>query len=120
MIVGIGVDLIEIARVAAKCQDQRIRFAEKMFTKRERERAARQKYTPYQHLAACFAAREAFYKATQIRYRRNKVSVAQHDNGQPYYVLAPEIEQQLGARRVHVSLTHDRTHAVAVCVCEEN
>ena len=119
MIVGIGMDSIEIARVAAKCQDGRFHFAERMFTERERERSARKKYAPYEHLAACFAAREAFYKATQIRYQRWKVSVAQEPGGKPYYVLAPEIQAQLGSWRVHLSLTHDRTHAGAVCVCEE-
>lgn len=119
MIAGIGIDSIEIARVAAKCTDPRVRFAEKMFTPLERERSARTTAAPYQHLAACFAAREAFYKATQIRYRRQQVSVAQDDAGRPYYVLEPEITRELAGRRVHLSLTHDRTHASAICVCEE-
>jgi phosphopantetheine--protein transferase-like protein len=119
MITGIGIDSIEIARVARSCADPRVRFAEKMFTKLERERSARTKAAPYQHLAACFAAREAFYKATQIRYRRRKVSVAQDEAGRPYYVLHADIAKALGNRRVNLSLTHDRTYATAVCICEE-
>ncbi len=67
----------------------------------------------------CFAAREAFFKATQVWYRRQNVSVGQHPSGEPYYILSAEIAAQLGARRVLLSLTHDRTHASAVCVCEE-
>lgn len=119
MIVGLGIDSIEIERVAQKCADTRTRFAEKMFTAAERERAARKVHAPYEHLAACFAAREAFFKATQIWYQRTQVSVGQHPSGEPYYILEPEIAKQLGGRRVLLSLTHDRTHATAVCVCEE-
>jgi holo-[acyl-carrier protein] synthase len=126
MIIGVGIDSIEIARVAAKCADTRYSFAQRLFTPVERERAARNQRSPYQHLAACFAAREAFFKATQILYQRDKVSVAQQPSGQPYYVLAPEITDKLallagdggGVVRLHLSLTHDATHAVACCVCE--
>jgi holo-[acyl-carrier protein] synthase len=119
MIIGLGIDSIEIARVAQKCAGADSRFAQKMFTPAERERAALKLHTPYEHLAACFAAREAFFKATQIWYQRSQVSVGQHASGEPYYILAPEIAAQLGARRVLLSLTHDRTHATAVCVCED-
>jgi holo-[acyl-carrier protein] synthase len=118
MITGIGIDSIEIARVEQKCRDTRTRFAEKMFTALERERAAAKRHTPYEHLAACFAAREAFFKATQIWYSRTQVSVGQHASGEPYYILAPEIAAQLAPRRAHLSLTHDRSHATAFCVCE--
>lgn len=118
MITGIGVDSIEIERVAEKCR-RNPRFAEKMFTTGERERASRRKHAPYEHLAACFAAREAFFKATQIWYNRQEVSVAQHESGEPYYVLDPAITAKLGQRRVLLSLTHDRMHSTAFCICEE-
>ena len=127
MILGLGVDSIEIARVAAKCSDGDSRFAEKLFTDVERARAARYRVSPHQHLAACFAAREAFFKATQIWYGRHDVSVSQYPSGEPYYVLAPDVAVKLGklvtqpgtAVRVHLSLTHDATHATAFCICEE-
>jgi holo-[acyl-carrier protein] synthase len=127
MILGLGVDSIEIARVAAKCSGEGTRFAEKMFSEAERTRAARYRANPYQHLAACFAAREAFFKATQIWYNRHDVSVSQWPSGEPYYVLAPNIAAKLAKLatradavvRVHLSLTHDMTHATAFCICEE-
>jgi len=117
MITGIGIDSIEIARVKEKCENNP-RFAEKMFTRLERERAAKRTRAPYEHLAACFAAREAFFKATQIWYDSQRVSVAQQESGEPYYVLTNEIRAQLGDRRVHLSLTRARECAVAVCICE--
>ena len=118
MITGLGIDSIEIARVAQKCAAPASRFAERMFTAEERERAARRKHAPFEHLAACFAAREAFFKATQIRSLGAQVSVGLRESGEPYYVLAPQVAAQLGGRRVLLSLTHDRVHATAVCICE--
>lgn len=119
MICGIGIDSIEIARVAKVCTRPGSRFAERMFTQLERERSARKIYAPYEHLAACFAAREAFFKATQVRYRRNEVSVAQKPSGEPYYMLSERARRELGTRRVYLSMTHDRERAMAVCICEE-
>jgi holo-[acyl-carrier protein] synthase len=119
MITGIGIDSIEIARVASACEREGFSFADKMFTELERERSARKTFAPYEHLAACFAAREAFFKATQVRYRRQEVSVAQKPSGEPYYVLSERAQQELGTRRVHLSLSHDRERAMAICVCEK-
>ena len=119
MIAGLGIDSIEIKRVAEKCKNRDSKFVEKMFTPLELERASRKKHAPYEHLAACFAAREAFFKATQIWYRRQEVSVAQRPSGEPYYVLSERVQELLGVRRVLLSLTHDKTNAHATCICEE-
>lgn len=119
MIDGVGIDSIEIKRVANKCKSANSRFVEKMFTEHERRRSAQKKVHPYEHLAACFAAREAFFKATQIWYRRSEVSVAQEPSGKPYYVLSERVQAELGSRKVHLSLTHDSTTAQAICICEE-
>jgi phosphopantetheine--protein transferase-like protein len=123
MILGIGVDSIEIARVASKCLSTDSRFMEKMFTPHEVARSLRNVRSPYQHLAACFAAREAFFKATQVWYMRANTSIAQRPSGEPYYVLTPRITEQLlqlyGAQpRVLVTLTHDEQYATAFAVCE--
>ncbi|MEZ5338097.1 MAG: holo-ACP synthase [bacterium] len=118
MISGIGLDSIEIARIAEKCLYPGSRFAEKMFTEHERLRSARNSRNPFEHLAGCFAAREAFFKATQIWVRRTDVSVAQRPSGEPYYVMVERVERLLGDRRVNLSITHDRSLAHAICICE--
>lgn len=118
MISGIGLDSIEISRIAEKCSAPGSVFAQKMFTKRELERSARNLRNPHEHLAGCFAAREAFFKATQITVRRHDVSVAQHPSGEPYYVMSDRVRQSLGQRRVFLSITHDRSLAHAICICE--
>jgi holo-[acyl-carrier protein] synthase len=118
VIIGIGLDSIEISRIAEKCSAPGSVFAQKMFSQRELERSARNLRNPFEHLAGCFAAREAFFKATQIMVRRQDVSVAQRPSGEPYYVMNERVEQELGQRRVLLSITHDRSLAHAVCVCE--
>ncbi|MDQ3023852.1 MAG: holo-ACP synthase [bacterium] len=134
MILGIGVDSIEIERVAAKCSAPNSTFMAKMFTEREIARSMRNSNSPYQHLAACFAAREAFFKATQVWYKRQHVSVTQHPWGEPYYLLSTEVAAQLemhaplqldaeGAERragirMLLSLTHDQEYATAFAICE--
>jgi phosphopantetheine--protein transferase-like protein len=134
MILGIGVDSIEIARVAAKCAEPGSTFMRKMFTAREIERSLRSMRSPYQHLAACFAAREAFFKATQVWYSRQGASVTQHPWGEPYFLLSDAVAGKLEQRaplllnaqgieyrsalRVLLSLTHDQQYATAFAVCE--
>ena len=134
MILGIGVDSIEIARVAEKCAAPGSTFMRKLFTPREIERSRRNVRSPYQHLAACFAAREAFFKATQVWYKRQRVSVTQHPWGEPYFLLSDDIAALLEQRaplqlnaegieyragiRVLLSLTHDQEYATAFAICE--
>ncbi|MCC7476873.1 4'-phosphopantetheinyl transferase superfamily protein [bacterium] len=146
MICGIGVDSTEIARVARKCREGSdaaclaeagaaypSRFQEKMFTQHEVQRSLSNQHAPYAHLAACFAAREAFFKATQVWYRRRKVSIRQYPSGEPYFLLHPLIVEGLAQRyaqvwgqapadprliNLRVSLTHDDTYCTAFAVLE--
>lgn len=133
MILGVGVDSVEIDRVAAKCSAADSRFMEKMFTPNEIARSRRNLRSPYQHLAACFAAREAFFKATQVWYMRQNVSVSQRNSGEPYFVisarctqcLVAELASRLGSgsapawqSNLLLSLTHDEEYATAFAVWE--
>jgi holo-[acyl-carrier protein] synthase len=133
MILGIGVDSVEIARVAAKCAAADSRFMEKMFTEREIARSRRNLRSPYQHLAACFAAREAFFKATQVWYMRQNASILQRRSGEPYYALSERVRHLLGEQlllrlgpgvapgwrsNLRVSLTHDEEYATAFTIWE--
>lgn len=86
MIIGVGIDLIEVARVAKVCETN-THFVERVFAKSEVEYSARNKKSPYQHLAACWAAKEAFYKATNIKCNFRDVVVNHFDTGQPFLVF---------------------------------
>ena len=120
-IVGVGIDTIEIARIA-DVLERRPRFAERCFTDTERAYCASKPYPP-QHFAARFAAKEAVGKALGIGMRRwHEVEVVR-GRGAPGVLLTGRMAERAGALGVwtiHVSLTHSQTDAVAVAVAEAN
>lgn len=65
MIIGLGLDLAEVPRIAAMVERWGERFTRKLFTDRERAFAA-ERANSAQHLAARFAAKEATLKALGV------------------------------------------------------
>lgn len=125
MIVGLGLDLVDIARIAQLIEHQGERAMRRLFTEGEAAYAAK-RAEPARHLAARFAAKEATYKAlagTQqargIGWRDIEV-VAEWD-GRPTLRLHGRAEAraaELGVVRMHLSLTHADHTAAAVVVLE--
>lgn len=116
---GIGVDIVEIARMERIIQ-QTPGFFPRMFTDEERrycETSAR----PAAHYACRFAAREAVLKALGVGFGqegvgRRDVSVARDANGRPVAVLsggALEVAKRLGVQEVALSLSFTGELAVA-------
>lgn len=115
---GIGVDIVEIARMEAALE-RTSSFAQRMFTEEERaycEGTAR----PAIHYAARFAAREAVLKALGTGFARGvgrkDVSVSRDQQGRPIAVLtgrALEIAREQGVVEVALSLSHTNELAVA-------
>ena len=70
MIIGVGVDIVAVDRIAALLQDHRSRFLARCFRPAERELFAARGDRGPAALAARWAAREAFLKAlgTEIRH----------------------------------------------------
>jgi holo-[acyl-carrier protein] synthase len=122
--VGVGIDLVEVADVAAALSSARAdRYLELVYTEDERRDCA----TPDggvdpARLAARFAAKEAAWKALgdaamQLGWR--SVEVVRGRGGQPSLRLsapALRIAQSLGVQRFVVSLTHEPAYAAAVVV----
>ncbi len=124
MIFGIGVDLVEIARVEESLEKFAGRFEKKMFTTVEQEYCRRMP-GPAQHFAARFTAKEAFLKALGTGKTHGiawtEVGIENLPGGQPVLVItgrAKEILDGHGITRTHVSLSHSRGHAVAVVALE--
>jgi holo-[acyl-carrier protein] synthase len=124
MIVGLGLDMVEIDRIERLAKEHEARFVGKYFTEAEVS-YAESHHRPGEHLAARFAAKEAAAKAlgTGIaeRVRMSDIEVVARDSGQPRLVLhgaAAELAKETGVTRTHVSLTHTKTHAAAVVVLE--
>ena len=111
--ISIGVDVVEISRMSKVCQSND-RFLARVFSEREREYSFRNKVSPYQHLAACFAAKEAFFKATNISFAYSEIEVAHERSGKPYFIFSEAVKAKLVARTADLTIAHEKT--VAVCV----
>jgi holo-[acyl-carrier protein] synthase len=116
-VTGVGVDLLEIDRLA-RALARRPRLAERLFTPEERAFAA-QRGEPARHLAARFCAKEAVAKALALRDGDwHDVEVVGGGDGAPSVRLsgrAAARASELGVE-VAVSLTHSKGMAGAVAM----
>jgi holo-[acyl-carrier protein] synthase len=125
MIVGIGIDAVEIDRVERMFADKGERMLHRLFSGDELSYITN-KPAPAQHLAVRLAAKEAAYKALSgnelargIGWR--DVEVVSRADGSPFLRLhgrAEERFRELSCSAIHVSLTHSLTTAVAVVIVE--
>jgi holo-[acyl-carrier protein] synthase len=118
-VVGLGVDLVDVERVARILQ-RRSTFVRRVFTPKEIEYCERQA-NPAESFAARWAAREACRKALGgIRNMRwHDVRVDRAPSGAPRLVLEGTSRARadsLGVSEVMVALTHERRMAAAFCV----
>ncbi|HSE32269.1 MAG TPA: holo-ACP synthase [Pyrinomonadaceae bacterium] len=125
MIVSIGIDIIEVARIREVLL-RTPRFADRVFTAAERAYCDGRGAVSAQHYAARFAAKEAALKALQTGWRGGiswqDVEVAAHESGAPYLIFsgeALEIFQRTGATATHLSISHTTQHAIAQVVLEK-
>jgi holo-[acyl-carrier protein] synthase len=125
MIVAIGIDIIEVARVR-EVLARTPRFRERVFTVAERAYCDGRGVVAAQHYAARFAAKEAMLKALQTGWRGgiswHDVEIASYESGAPYLVLSGEVSELLvrsGASKVHLSLSHTTEHAIAQVILEK-
>lgn len=124
MIVGLGIDQIEIERVARTWQRFGERFGRRVFTDAEWAYCLSRPH-PAQSMAGRFAAKEAAMKALGlgwpggIAYR--DIEVTREPGGKPGLRLANRAARRasgLGADRSAVSMTHDRAHSSATVILE--
>jgi holo-[acyl-carrier protein] synthase len=122
---GVGVDLVEVSRVAAMIAAKGGRLFERLLTPAERA-YCESRPDPATHVAVRLAAKEAVYKALQgsatargIGWR--DIEVRRAPDGQPDVQLtglAAERARELQVRRVLLSLSHTHLAAVAVAVLQ--
>ena len=116
-VLGVGIDLIEIDRVAAVLERQP-RFAERCFTEAERAYCMSRKFPP-QHFAARFAAKEAVGKALGIGMTRWQEAEMVRGRGAPTAILTGRClwrAADMGVVEVLLSVTHSRGMAAAVAI----
>ena len=124
-VIGVGIDLVDLARVRALLANKGEQAMTRFFSEKEREYlASRPDATG--HAAARIAAKEAVYKALQslagargIGWR--EIEVSRDADGKPAILLhgtAARISEEQGGLRVQISLTHSATSAGAIAVVE--
>ena len=124
MIIGIGVDIVENARVGELIEKHGKSFEQKVFTEGELD-YANDRRRRLEHLAVRFAAKEATSKAlgqgmsSGISWR--DIEVVHDETGKPEVRLTGavgKLAEKMGVRTVHLSLSHTDTHSVAFAVAE--
>ncbi len=123
MILGIGIDIIEIKKIEESIQSEA--FQRKVFTSAE-VKAVDGFKNKAEHLAGKFAAKEAFMKAIGGGIRQevwfSQIEVLTDELGKPYISVSGEAEIRLQASRtkqIHVSISHSGGLAVAVVMLED-
>jgi holo-[acyl-carrier protein] synthase len=110
VIVGLGIDIVEIARI--KRAMERAAFLERILTPLEREFFIK----PHQ-VAGRWAAKEAVAKAVGLQLTWQQVEILPDEIGVPRVVVrSPYFDP--GRLRLMVSISHEREHAVAMAVLE--
>lgn len=121
MILGIGTDLVEIARIRGALERHGSRLAERVLGPEERERLPAN--DPAAWLAKRFATKEAVAKALGTGFRDGlrlvDIQTRHDDHGRPEVALAGRARERfdrMGAGQISLSVTDERAYALAFVV----
>lgn len=121
MILGVGIDACEIARMQA--QIEKPHFLSRVLTERERDYIEKKGGNAAQSLAALFAAKEAALKALGTGISGvaslSDIEICHHPSGQPYYVFYRDAKALTLGGTMHLSVTHEANLAIAVAIFEK-
>ena len=124
MIAGLGTDMIEVERVATKMM-KGSGFKELVFSKNEIA-YCEVKANKFEHYAARFAAKEAFFKALGTGWLNgtafNEIEIINDEKGKPYFNFLGAtaiLLETMNFKNISVSLTHLKTIASAVVIIEK-
>ena len=125
MIIGTGVDICEVPRIAESIARFGDRFLQRVFTEGE-IRYCQSKRNSTERFAARFAAKEAAMKALGTGFSRGvtwtHIEVAHAPGGRPVLRLTgttSQIADKLGVKRISLSVTHTESTAMAVVIFED-
>lgn len=119
MILGTGVDIVEVFRVRDAISKWGMNFLSKIFTEREIKYSNARRFS-HQHFAARFAAKEAVVKAfgapRRFPLKWTDIEVLNDKEGKPiieFHNDALELKKRKKVDGVIVSMTHSKNYAVA-------
>jgi holo-[acyl-carrier protein] synthase len=125
VIISIGIDIVEVYRIAETIQ-RTPRFVERVYTEKERAYCEAKGAASAQSFAARFAAKEAFLKALKTGWRGKitwqDMEILNDEMGVPSLEIKGEARELLrlsGADKIHLSISHTTDHAVAQVILEK-
>ncbi|WPC41672.1 holo-ACP synthase [Clostridium sp. JS66] len=122
MILGVGVDIVEIRRIK-EAMEKHTNFIDRLFSKNEIEYFKVRNLRP-EFVAGRFAAKEAVVKAMGTGFSGFEIKDIEVDrtaSGKPIVVLrgkAKMIAQKCGNYKIHVSISHSLDNAIAYATME--
>ena len=124
MVIGIGIDIIEIYRIKESVERYGDRFLNKIYTQKELEYCLKKKYK-YQHLAARFAAKEAVYKALATGWNEDvgwqNIEISNEPNGMPIVTLKGKLKRFLSEDKdLKISMSHSRDYVACMAIIYKN
>ena len=124
MIVGLGLDIAEVDRIAAAIMRHGAPFIERLFTPRETAYCEKHK-NRFERYAGRFAAKEATMKALGTGWSRGvrwrDIEVAREASGKPtlhLFGVARELADRMGVKNISLSITHSGNFALAEVIFE--
>jgi holo-[acyl-carrier protein] synthase len=124
MILGVGIDIIEVARIAASLEKFGHRFGERILSREESEYCLSHA-NPAPFVAARFAAKEAISKSfgTGIGSHLGwqDMEIAHRVSGEPYVILhgkGKKLFESRKAKSIFVSISHTKDYAAVAAILE--
>jgi holo-[acyl-carrier protein] synthase len=125
MIFGTGIDIVEINRIKNSLKKYSPKFEQRIFTSTEID-YCQSKGDPAKHFAARFAVKEAVSKCMGTGIRGSlgfkDMEVINEKTGKPILVMTgkgKELFEKLKLKSIHISISHDSTHAIAHAIAEQ-
>jgi holo-[acyl-carrier protein] synthase len=111
MIIGLGIDLVDIPRFKEVCKDTR--FIQKYFAKGEWDLSV-------QSLAGRFAARESLFKALRKQeiFSWGDIEVVSNKDGSPSFKFYGQLDEFAQMHKIHLSISHSEYFATAIVIIE--
>ncbi len=123
MIIGVGIDIVEVDRMG-RSLDDKDGLLDEIFTSSEIE-YCRKKRFPAEHFAARFCAKEALFKALGEGYRGGmswrEIEIQNDDSGKPQIVISGKVKRladSLQVGSIFLSISHSRQYAIANVIVE--
>jgi holo-[acyl-carrier protein] synthase len=120
MVVGLGIDIIEIARVKRSVDEYGSLFLNKVFTDDEII-YCNSKFNRYQHFAARFAAKEAVYKAMASGWKEGlrwkDIEIENEPTGMPKVKPSGKLKNFLSSNKeLKISISHSDNYVTCVAI----